>query len=556
MPVQTSASPTTLLNEDRSQVPAWVAPAQSNSLAIADIAGQTYPQYGVYNSTDWLKLTGWNFSIPAGATIEGIFINLALYNFSFSNQGDLSLGAIQLVKGGLITGTPKFPNSILPYYTNVQAPNLSAGASTDMWGLALSPADVNNNANFGFAFYVDAFNANARGDPQLFYAAMTVYYSVAADVTKDVTTQVSVLTGITRDVLTSVAVIKDNSIDVATTVSVGIGVNVTYPTNLAVVSSAAFNVTWVQNPGIQSDYRVRIYSDAAGTVVVYDSGVVGSSLQTHAIPAGALPSPMTLYVRVNVTNTDLTTGMSTLVQFSTSFPTGRNIVNLTARVMGCRADARSLPFVLLSWEQITPAVGESFAQYDIRRREAGDALFRRIATVTSISTTVYRDTTAAPGTAYEYAVVYEAASGASTLISANQSPAPWAQLDFDHAFVHDPVTGTYVRLDAWDATVDVQDDITFNQPWGQPTPNAYFGERNSHKISIPLHPQLLQDQRVWQQLAELRRLQREAGATLCLRLGRSKERYFVMLTAPQKRNQQMTYESGLEFQETFFDEAV
>lgn len=97
-------------------------------------------------SSPYLACTGYNFSIPAGATINGITVNIKRNSNSTSNGGSMD-AAVRLIKAGSLAGVDRSTTTI--YSTaDVTEPH---GGSTDLWGASWSYDDI-NNADFGVAF--------------------------------------------------------------------------------------------------------------------------------------------------------------------------------------------------------------------------------------------------------------------------------------------------------------------------------------------------------------------------------------------------------------------
>lgn len=97
-------------------------------------------------ATDYLQCTGYGFAIPAGATVNGITVNVQRRSSSTSNGGSHD-SAMRLVKGGVVGATDRATATI---YTTSDVTE-SHGGAADLWGDSWAIADV-NNANFGAAF--------------------------------------------------------------------------------------------------------------------------------------------------------------------------------------------------------------------------------------------------------------------------------------------------------------------------------------------------------------------------------------------------------------------
>jgi len=142
---------------------AWTNPgnaaASDDSRAEATLTG-THSHY--------LKATGFGFSIPAGATINGITVEIERHYTTigvFDNR-------IRLVRAGTIESTNKtigaWPNGTDAYQT--------AGSSSDLWGSSWSSTDI-NDSGFGVAIAATGFGPGA-GTAKIDHIRITVNYTV------------------------------------------------------------------------------------------------------------------------------------------------------------------------------------------------------------------------------------------------------------------------------------------------------------------------------------------------------------------------------------------
>jgi hypothetical protein len=114
--------------------------------------------------SEFLKLTGYGFSIPTGATIDGIQVEVSKGFFSGSNAGTLS--AI-MYKAGSQVGTSKNSTGFAPE---------TFGSPTDLWGTTWTPAEI-NASGFGFGL---SSNGGANGVSVVVSGArITVHYTDA-----------------------------------------------------------------------------------------------------------------------------------------------------------------------------------------------------------------------------------------------------------------------------------------------------------------------------------------------------------------------------------------
>lgn len=98
-------------------------------------------------NTHYLKVTGFNFSVPATAGICGILVEVEKSASNTSILATVTDDAVRLVKGGVVTGNNYATGDEWPgtdsYY--------SYGGNADLWGAGWTPADV-NAADFGVVF--------------------------------------------------------------------------------------------------------------------------------------------------------------------------------------------------------------------------------------------------------------------------------------------------------------------------------------------------------------------------------------------------------------------
>jgi cysteine-rich repeat protein len=118
--------------------------------------------------TQYLKATGFGFSLPLTAVIDGIQVDVE----RSSSAGTVADTRARIVKGGVagatdmsIAGTWSTTDTVVTY-----------GGNSELWGETWSAGDI-NSATFGFALAVDD-NLDAAGVDHI---TVTVYYSVCGD---------------------------------------------------------------------------------------------------------------------------------------------------------------------------------------------------------------------------------------------------------------------------------------------------------------------------------------------------------------------------------------
>ncbi|MBP9715204.1 MAG: hypothetical protein KBD52_01820 [Candidatus Pacebacteria bacterium] len=164
-------SPGTLVNDNSAGTVAWANPgnaASSNdSWATADNIGS-----GGFTTSQYLKVTNFGFSIPSGATINGIVLE---------REGQCSVPGvrdhtIKLVVGGTISGNNK--NSAT-FWSDTGDTIFTYGTSTDLWGLTPSYSDI-NASNFGAVVRVVNTAFKFTSTASVDHVRITIYYTAGA----------------------------------------------------------------------------------------------------------------------------------------------------------------------------------------------------------------------------------------------------------------------------------------------------------------------------------------------------------------------------------------
>ena len=92
---------------------------------------------------------GFGFSIPTGATINGIVVTLQVTSNDVTQSGNPREYSVKIIKNNTITGTDKSTLATIPMGGGFA--NRTYGSSTDLWGTAWTAADI-NDSNFGIAY--------------------------------------------------------------------------------------------------------------------------------------------------------------------------------------------------------------------------------------------------------------------------------------------------------------------------------------------------------------------------------------------------------------------
>lgn len=142
----------------------WVNPtritASDNSRSTCVAAGQTH----------YLKGLDFDFAIPAGATIDGILVEIERCS---ALADDCTDAVVKLVKGGSVVGDNKAAAGFWPAAADAVA---AYGGAADKWGTTWAVADI-NAADFGVVLSVTNADAGARAQVDAY--TITVTYTEA-----------------------------------------------------------------------------------------------------------------------------------------------------------------------------------------------------------------------------------------------------------------------------------------------------------------------------------------------------------------------------------------
>lgn len=123
---------------------------------------------GAGNVTNTLRLTNFGFSIPVGATINGILVEIRMQGANGKTQDQI----IQLRKSTGPIGTNKArKNSAWP---KKNPKYIRFGGSSDLWGTTWTYSELNNTA---FGIDIVAKSRNGTAAPRVEYVRITVTYN-------------------------------------------------------------------------------------------------------------------------------------------------------------------------------------------------------------------------------------------------------------------------------------------------------------------------------------------------------------------------------------------
>lgn len=114
-----------------------------------------------------LGATNFGFTVPGGATIDGIEVGVKRRDTS----NDIADFEVKLVVGGVLTGNNK-ADTVTAWPPTLQY--TSYGGASDLWGTTLSESDV-NSTQFGVALRVSPLATG--GTAEVDHIRMTVHYT-------------------------------------------------------------------------------------------------------------------------------------------------------------------------------------------------------------------------------------------------------------------------------------------------------------------------------------------------------------------------------------------
>ena len=134
----------------------------SGSTATATLAGTA-------TNSHVLQFTNFGFSVPVSATITGISVTTSRMA---STAGELFTNSLKILQAGTPVGTDHAPN----VFWGNSFQNEGAGASTDLWGVTWTPAQI-NASNFGFQVQVTQDTTGSATASIQAFPTITVFYT-------------------------------------------------------------------------------------------------------------------------------------------------------------------------------------------------------------------------------------------------------------------------------------------------------------------------------------------------------------------------------------------
>lgn len=167
-------SPSIMANDSSFGNFAW---SNVNNAKISDNLYASVTVNGNYSN--YLKATGFGFSIPAGAIIKGIEVLVERYG---DGTDCCSSGPTFIVKNGAIGSVSKAVD--FPFGSNLESIEV-LGSPTDLWNESWVASDI-NNSNTGFV--ISTLDAAGEGTSSFYIdqIMMAVYYSEGESIVSDV----------------------------------------------------------------------------------------------------------------------------------------------------------------------------------------------------------------------------------------------------------------------------------------------------------------------------------------------------------------------------------
>jgi hypothetical protein len=157
-------SPGTMADDATIGTVAWTSPngaKVSDNIYTGSVLSDAVVQH-------YLKATNFGFSIPEGATIDGILVEVE--QLSFEGLSNTTENSIKIVKDGVISGDDKSTNATIPATDTY----ISYGGESDLWGLSFTSEDI-NNSDFGVVF--SGKNSASVHFISVDHIRITVYYT-------------------------------------------------------------------------------------------------------------------------------------------------------------------------------------------------------------------------------------------------------------------------------------------------------------------------------------------------------------------------------------------
>lgn len=121
-----------------------------------------------------LECTNFGFAIPAGATIDGIEVNMERYK----SAGSINDSSVKLLNADGAGGETSVDRETGLAWLGIEGV-VTFGGSTDNWGETWTPAKI-NSSSFGLRFQCQGFSIFGNDVGLVDHVEITVYYTATA----------------------------------------------------------------------------------------------------------------------------------------------------------------------------------------------------------------------------------------------------------------------------------------------------------------------------------------------------------------------------------------
>jgi hypothetical protein len=197
----------------------------------------------------------------------------------------------------------------------------------------------------------------------------------------------------------------------------------------------------------------------------------------------------------------------------------------------------TLPSLHLVWTQYVPSGGDTFVQYNVKRRlTAVGGAYSRIAVIPTVATVTYDDYGVAPATSYDYVISATVTRSGVQIEGPNSAPVT-RSCTFRGLFLHDVVTPTqYLEWRGEAVKADRYQAQAFMTGWNQQNPSLFVGEAESGHYQLTTAKQVpLSNTEEWNALIALLTRQRLNSSVFMYRNGMTGDTEYVAISGEQRR---------------------
>jgi hypothetical protein len=158
---------------------AWTNP--NNAKVSDNVYATVVDNVGNLNLlTHYLKATNFGFSIPTGATINGILVEAEVKASQYTSSAEeVRENSTKIVKSNGSFGTTEKANTAQANHYPTTEAYRSYGANNDLWGETWSYSDI-NNSNFGVGISARLLDDGGGVTSYIDHIRITVYYTTTS----------------------------------------------------------------------------------------------------------------------------------------------------------------------------------------------------------------------------------------------------------------------------------------------------------------------------------------------------------------------------------------